>query len=292
MATDEFAPESSAKRCSEQECLAVLAQLFPNGFEGEDVLRELAPDGWAQSPLLATFHPSVEKLHEEAVRIHRNIENLPWAKGRDKTPEPTLEEIRAEHQEKPVDPATECRELVGLCLWDIFSDNHEVVAPDCRVVDLGSFRASAGVIAEFLNGRPCGHGYNYMDFYMGTIWLSGRADLGPVYLLLFRRLKALGFDWVYHFPRLMLVDMRPLLDSLKEQEPQEPEWASYDPSKALAEEQERAEHDAETASFREKLDEAHRHDVERAANQPPPNTVAAYQQVYGHLPLGWPPSME
>jgi hypothetical protein len=51
-----------------------------------------------------------------------------------------------------------------------------------------------------------------MRFYMGTIWISQRADLTPVYAMIFRRLKPIGADWVYHFPELGLVEFAPADD--------------------------------------------------------------------------------
>ncbi|MFN2447577.1 MAG: hypothetical protein ABR606_18570 [Vicinamibacterales bacterium] len=44
---------------------------------------------------------------------------------------------------------------------------------------------------------------------MGTIWISRRADLTPVYAMIFRRLKAEGADWVYHFPEIGIVELAP-----------------------------------------------------------------------------------
>lgn len=44
--------------------------------------------------------------------------------------------------------------LLGLCLWDVFSDNHDVIAADGRVVHLGSFRGSAVTIDR--SGLPAG----------------------------------------------------------------------------------------------------------------------------------------
>jgi hypothetical protein len=41
-------------------------------------------------------------------------------------------------------------ELVGLCLWDTFSDNHEVIAADGRLSDIGSFRGAGAFIDEHL----------------------------------------------------------------------------------------------------------------------------------------------
>lgn len=50
---------------------------------------------------------------------------------------------------------------------------------------------------------------------MGTIWIAQRADLTLVYELIFGRMRALGLDWVYHFPKLYFVDLRPLRDELE-----------------------------------------------------------------------------
>jgi len=238
--------------------------------------------------------------------------------------------VIAEHAESPVEPERECRELVGLCLWDVFSDNHEVVADDGRGLDLGSMRRSGGFLADVLNAqggpppppKPEVHGmidalfpsdpnpdprvaefmaqmrkemtgdggYGYLDFYMGTAMVAGRADLQPVYEMIFRRLKARGHDWVYHFPRLGLVDLRPLKKQLDEQAGEgESGFASYDPEAALAAEQEERKHDEEVAELRESLDEGYREAVEAARQADPPTTVRAYAVVYGHFTDGWPP---
>ena len=65
-----------AKRLSDPELTEFFARLFPHSFAGADVLAEIAPEGWEQSPLLACFHPSVETVFEEQVQVHRNIEKL------------------------------------------------------------------------------------------------------------------------------------------------------------------------------------------------------------------------
>jgi hypothetical protein len=51
-----------ANSYSDEELHAEFDRLFPHGFAGPDVLRELAPGGWENSPLLAVFHPSVDQL--------------------------------------------------------------------------------------------------------------------------------------------------------------------------------------------------------------------------------------
>lgn len=325
-------------RLTNDESHEFFAKLFPNGLAGEDVLAELAPAGWASSPLSCVFHPSSEQIHEESVRMRENLREVFKSQRKSAEAEesskpsepPTLEQVRSEYQPRPLEPEREVRELVGMCLWDIFSDNHEVFAPDGRVVDLGSFRASGGFIAEVVNrGMGVDPGaaeeremarlqrmigiqpsdipsllaelaaereqadriYDYLDFYMGTQTIAHRADLTPVYNMIFRRLRLLDCDWQYHFPRLLLVDLRPLGDALKENDA-EPAWANYDPSSEFAKEQADQERNAELAKMRAEMAKAHREAVDAAQSSPPPMTVAAYLAIFGYLPEGWPPHVE
>ena len=278
-----------AESYSEAELLAEFELLFPRGFAGPDVLQELAPAGWERSPLSAVFHPAPAQLLVEALRMHRNLTSLRKPDDRRPVPpEPTLEQIAREHRERPAETEAEVRELVGQCLWDVFSDGHEVVASDGRQFDLGSFRASGGFLADVLNRQTGTEQYDYLSFYMGTIWVARRADLTPVYRMIFRRLRARGLDWVYHFPRLYAVDMRPLKEALERQD--QPEWAGYDPSDALAQEEAELKRDKNLADLRESLAEGHREAAEQAADGPPPATVLAYEAVFGRFPRGWPPS--
>jgi hypothetical protein len=301
---------------SDAELEAEFDGLFPQGFAGPDVLQELAPVGWENSPLVAVFHPSLAQTYEESLRFHRNLGRL--RKSNDQhppRPEPTFDEVASSFREHPIEAEQEVRELVGQCLWDVFSDSHEVVdrgrrtegggrraldrgrrtegggrragKHDRRVLDLGSFRGSGAFLAEILNRQTGDDQYDYMSFYMGTIWAAQRADLTPVYRMIFRRLEGRGLDWVYHFPRLGVVDFRPLKAALEQK--QGPDWLSYSPSKALAKEQEEAEHDKSLAELRESLDAGYREAIEEALNGPPPTTVRAYEEVYGCFPEGWPP---
>lgn len=296
---------------TEAECEAEFRRLFPNGLAGEDVLAEIAPAGWEKSPLLSAFHPTLDQVYEEAVGFHENLANLPWGKepkDKKQRPAPTREEIAAEFQETPIEQRHECAQLVGECVWDIFSDNHEVVGADRRVLDLGSFRGSAGFIADFAKPdlkpmepldlpeefsfkMPPGFpplDMGYLQFYMGSTRTSHRTDLAPIYQMIFRRLKARGHDWVYHFPEIGLVDLRPLKAQMDE-EAGEKAWESYDPSASFGKEAEEAEHDREVDEMREKLAEGHREAIEASRHRPPPRTVLAYQVVYGRFPAGWPP---
>ncbi len=317
---------------SEDESIALFAQLFPQGFAGPDVRRAIAAEAWEASPLLALFHPSAEQRFREAVQMHRNMEGL-RRKDTEPSPKPTREEFVDDGDDAPA-PDEEISRLVGMCLWDIFSDSHDVLDDAGREVSLGSFRSSAGFIADRLNeqvkaglvGGPAidaatraeevqkqmkelmpGMGndllfqfmkehqtgpYDYMDFYMGCASIAGRADLTPVYRMIFTRLKALDLDWKYSFPRLHVVDMRPLkeaMDAGKAEESGEPEWANYSPEAELEKDEANREKDRDIAEMRESLDEGYRESVEAALEQPPPTTVRAYKEVFGEWPNGWPP---
>jgi hypothetical protein len=251
------------EQLSERECEAVFARLFPLGLGGADVRVEIAPAGWDQSPLLAVFHPSVEQVHRERVRIRRNLRRLgEGRRTRPDEPEPTLEQVRATWQDSPVERDREVRELIGDCVWDIFSDNHDVVAPDGRLVHLGSFRGSGGFVADLLNREVGDDRYDYIDFYLGTIWVSDRADLTPVYAMIFRRLARHGYDWEYTFPRLYAVRLAEPDDS---------------------------ERDRRGTELDEMLEDGHREALARAQDEPPPRTVEAYRAVYDRDPRGWPP---
>ena len=322
-------------RLSDDECRELFDTLFPEGFAGPDVQAELAPEGWEASPLKAVFHPSPEQVYEESVQMHRNIQRLKkkQQEGEEEAgeeadgKEPTLAEIEADWQDPPADPEREVRELVGMCVWDIFSDNHEVTAADGRVADLGSQRGSAGFIAEWVNTRlghppstpedemqrimdmanamqagnfdalkPRERGgtrvYGYEDFYMGTAMVRNRTDLSPVYRMIFARLQRLGCDWTYHYPELHLVDFRPLQEQMEAEEMEEggEDFAVYDPSEAFAKEQENQQRDAELAEMREDIDQGNREARAQAAKDEPPTVVQAYNATFGHLPRGWPPA--
>ena len=284
--------DSQSERLTEAELHALFDRLFPQGFAGADVHAEIAPDGWERSPLLACFHPSAERLFDESVQIHRNIESLRMlAERRQVAPldiaslqEPTLEDVRREYEPGPVRADEELTELVGLCLWDVFSDNHDVNTDDGRLADIGSFRGAGAFLDEHLTRDRGGwRGGDYLRFYMGTIWIHARADLAPVYAMIFRRIKAMGGDWVYRFPELGLVDVgggRPASES--------PGRCS--PSEALASDRKAQARETEVARVRAELEEMSAQAREDAMDRLPPATVRAYRQVYGRDPNGWPPA--
>jgi hypothetical protein len=294
---------------SEPEAYAFLGSLFPGGLKDPALIAELCPERWENSPLFACYHPSPEVRYAESLEFLRNMKNLGSLLSRRKCetaqappeepeePEPTFEEFLAKNPAESPELSAgqaidEPAELLGLCVWDVFSDNHQVIAADGRVVDLGSFRGSAGVIADFFEGSTdreegpedgiwsAWDDSDYMHFYMGSWGLARRADLSPVYRLIFRRLKSLGADWTYSFPRLHLIDF-----GSREEDP----GTDYDPSAALAKEAERKAREEELRQMRRKMDRDTLAAKREARRNEPPTTVLAYQQIFGLFPTGWPP---
>jgi len=281
------------ERLSRRELDELFDRLFPHGVAGSDVVSEIAPDGWERSPLLACFHPSIERIFEETLHVHRNIESLltAWSRREGATetrasrPEPTLEEVRREYQPSPVQEIEELTKLLGLCLWDVFSDNHDVVAADGRIVDIGSFRAASAFLDEYLTRdkrEPWCSG-DHMRYYMGTTCISGRADLTPVYSMIFRRLRAIDGDWVYHYPEIHLIDVSGVCAGDEHTEP-------YSVSEGAASELKAQKRRTELERLRAELAQSNAEAREEAMDQPPPATVRAYRHVYGRDPRGWPPA--
>lgn len=256
----------------------MLDEWFPGGPASDDVARALVPDGWAASPYKDVFP---DETPEERVKHEKFMAGL-LAKmftpeARAELPADMLEELERPFRPRPPrDARDKLADLFGLCLWDVISDNHVPRDPARRELDFGSFRGSAGVLAEWAD-RSLGVGQvrSYTDYYLGARTLGESVDLRPVYAHQFRRLLACECDWEYVFPRLSLVD----LSHLKER----PD--GYDPEREMADERRRAE----VAEQQRAFDEARAEDMRAAAGKPPPTVVAAYREVAGRWPRGWPP---
>ena len=234
---------------SEQESFDLLRQMFPGGLESADVLSVLCPQGWEGSSLKLLF----------------------------------TGEAHGEQQD-----TDNCRlgYLVGLCLWDILSDNHDLIFPNGQVAHLGSFRATAGIISDFFAGESGDGdkwGEGYLDFYMGTWSVKNRDALKPIYRYIFSRLRERGIDWKYSFPRLCVIRFD------KPEGETKADFENYDPSASFAAEKKEREEEEESARLEEQLEKLYRESIEQARSEPPPATVRAYFEVFGKWPSGWPP---
>lgn len=241
------------------------------------LFQELAPEGWSKSPYVLFFHPSAEQQFEEHKRLTDNLNRLdPKNEKKDYSAPETFKQ----DDTGSVDGQTEFLYLLGLVVYDIFSNNHTVVDPGKKEYDFGSMRGSGAFIADFFNEMELSTDYDYIDFYMGTVWINSRADLEPFYCYVFEKLKQKKLDWIYSFPRLYLFSPKKPAEEAKPEE--------YDPEKSVLKELETKESDEKTRELREKLDEDYRRAFEEAKYKPLPAMVKAYKEVFGTLPEGYP----
>lgn len=99
---------------SEHACTAVLRALFDRS---DEIMLELAPEGWAGSPLRLIFHPTAEQQYEQAMRIRENLRG--WSKRAAQKPE-LPEPQRTDFTTDPPDagnPMDELLKLLGDCTW-------------------------------------------------------------------------------------------------------------------------------------------------------------------------------
>jgi hypothetical protein len=175
--------------------------------------------------------------------------------------------------------------VLGLAVYDIFSNNHDVVGVDNKTYDLGSLRGSGHFMADFLNKNyenPA-KSYGYMDFYMGTIWIRSRGDLTPFYEFVFQKLKEFHCDWNYFFPRLFLIEPKKIFDSSEIQD-----YTIYKPELAVLHELGLTEEDQGAKKLQAEFDKAYEAEFEEAKYKPLNKIVAAYKNVYGEMPNGHP----
>jgi hypothetical protein len=278
-AIKEMADNDSTK--SDAECIDVLKFIFDGAT---DFYKEIAPNGWGHSEFVYFFHPTPQRKYEEYIRMRDNLNSL--------TKKKNVEEREIDPSEFKQDDLTgiaewdEFQYLLGLCTYDIFSNNHEVIGADNKVFDIGSMRGAGRFIADFLNGQVQGTNskeYDYIDFYMGTVWVSERGNLLPFYEYVFRKLKEYSCDWKYSFPRLFLVDPSEMVGSKDNQNMED-----YKPEQAVQKELESSERQKETKKMRDELDKAYREEYDEAKYKPLEQLVQGYKNVYGVLPNGHP----
>lgn len=264
----------------DNECLDILKFIFNNA---EAFYNKIAPKGLKKSDLVFFLHPTPEQQYEEHIRIRENINRL-TKKSKQEDQEVEINDFKQDDL-SDISEYDEFLYILGLSVYDIFSNNHEVIGNDKKIYDFGSLRGSGGFIADFFNDNFPDNSkkYNYMDFYMGTIWIKERGDLTPIYEHIFRKLKDYRCDWKYSFPRMYLVDLQKSFNSSDEDN-----LKNYKPETAVQKELELTEKDKQTKKFQEELDKIYKEEYEKAKYKPLSPMVQAYKNIYGQLPNGHP----
>ncbi|HFA49807.1 MAG TPA: hypothetical protein ENJ95_12430 [Bacteroidetes bacterium] len=267
---------------SQEDCTGLLKKIFG---KPENLLNKTAPDGWKNSSLFFVHHPTEEEQSERASAFRENLDSLHGlsknaGKGLSPAPRPEVE-VQVPDQ-SPAQPFDEFIDILGHCIWHVFSDNHDVVDAEGKAFHLGSWRGAAGFIADFINQHfPVGKCYGYMDFYMGFWYEEDRVKCFPVFIHIFEILKSEGLDWVYSFPGVYIVDFEK-----GDNAPDDP--ANYNPNKAMAGTIEKEERTKKFEQLKADLEKTREAEMEEARYKAPPVAVQAYRKVFGRLPEGFP----
>lgn len=281
-----------ALRCKIVRFAAKMAENYTTDLQNREVLeiifdgaidfyRAIAPNGLVNSEYIYFFHPTPAQLSEEYARMSENINRL-----LKKEPEKDLsKEESPQVNFSEINEFDEFIQILGLSVYDIFSNNHTVIDKNGKEYDLGSMRGTGRYIADFINNRyyfPSGK-YGYLDFYMGTIWIKTRANLLPFYEYIFNKLRQLKCEWIYTYPRLYLLDLSKVNSNMTSQDAEK-----YDPAESVLQEIEAAKKSKKLEDIRQELDDAYREGYEAAKYKPLEPLVKAYKNIYGKLPDGHP----
>ncbi|HET7116544.1 MAG TPA: hypothetical protein VFI29_08645 [Hanamia sp.] len=270
------------KELPEDICEALLIELFQSIPE---LLPTIAPDGFANSPLVLIFHPTPEQRYKEYCRMSENIAALQKAGKQqiDVNSIVSFEEFIKDIKSEPVDEQYEMVSIFGDCIWNIFSNNHTVYNENGESYDLGSWRGSGRFIADVINKLELvpGKFFDYMDFYMGHIFTQERTDITQVYEFIFKILKEKNLDWEYSFPRMGLV-------SFEKDEEENNDIENYDPSEAMKQRLEKEQQRNEINKLQQNFDEMYEAEYEEARFKKPSPEVLAYYNIYQHYPKGHP----
>ena len=265
---------------SQASCLELIKHIFTNY---EAFYSTLVPRGWKASEFVYFFHPTSEQQLKAAQQMQERLDSLRKIKDQNaKVDEKTysLADFPADDLSQ-VDETTEFPRILGLAVYDIFSNNHTVLSATGKAFVLGTMRGSGRFLAEFFNMNlmEVGEPLDYLDFYMGTTLIEDRANLLPFHQYIFTKLKAQNCEWEYAFPRLYL--FKPA-KGLTSDSP-----VNYDPVQAQLNTLKEQEEFSKMKAFQEELDALYEETRETAKYLPPPKIVQAYRTVYGKWPEGF-----
>jgi hypothetical protein len=251
---------------NEAEVEAFFNALFPYGIVGNDVLNEFGPGLKWEFPTWRSLARSLFTLLPGSwqPRFSIEISNTKY-ESRNRLDSRVL---RAER------PALAMH--VAQCLWDVFSDNNQVITSDGRGVADWGFRGWSHFMNEQI-AKTIGQWReeNYFYFAMGDYQHSHVYDVNEIYLMIFRRLKAHGADWLYNPPESFLMTVGATDETVN---------ASRSGRRLCPEEEAVIK---ELQAMRESVPGMNQGLRGTWASIPPPPPVAAYQSIFGGDPRGW-----
>lgn len=187
-------------------------EVLSHAYGDMDVTMDiLCPEGVAYSEWFANEERTDEGLYQDYLESVKNRNAYMTEQKGDEykpiTPMAMEDFLKSEYYEKEdPDYYVAFVELFSNCIWDVFSGNNAVYFKEHKI-DLGTWRGSAQMIADFVN-HTCEADYTFQsnDFYCGNIDDAFREDYLPMYELIFTRLKAASCTWVIDEDITMAVD--------------------------------------------------------------------------------------
>ena len=161
-------------------------------------MRQLAPDGWEDSPWFLFFHPTLEQDYEAYVDITEgNNRDGTDLFGNPQPPVPvlTLEEYARTEWEgpSPTQPQAELLELLGRVIYEL--RYYQIKHPSGCIIRFEIGRDWGRFIAQLLNMHyPLDEReFDTYDFFNVTM-LEDYLDPSPVWQLFFRRMKEADYE--------------------------------------------------------------------------------------------------
>jgi len=257
----------------------------------EKTLQLLSPEGWKNSPLYAVSHPSAAQQMKEELGFNHFTKLILDRMGESVEEDPNFGLTEDQFKElKPGSPTEHdllC--LLGTCITEIMADYCLVITTKRKFYYLGPMERASNYMARFLNRYYPIPDWEFkpFNFFHASGEAEGRADIMPIWTLLFQRLKERGLDWVYSLPK---GDFSELIDewrtAIKSYDPPPQDMDAYDPAHDMEMEMER-EHVLKTIDYVEEVaNEMLEKELEVYAYDPP-FMIRGYHAVFGDWPTGF-----
>ena len=118
----------------DDECVDILRFIFK---DAEQFYAKKTPNGFLKSDLVLFLHPSPEQQYEEDIRMRDNINRL-TKKSKQEDENINISDFKQDDL-TDISGYNEFLYILGLSIYDIFSNNYEVIGYDKPVRDYCSF---------------------------------------------------------------------------------------------------------------------------------------------------------
>jgi len=188
---------------SEKKVWKMFLKLFPNGLTSKEIFKALIPNGLKNSTFVLCYHPTDEIYYRQHIECTKNTSHLDVLCSEKLNepvkPKPILDYETVIKENKPtrIQTKLEMAQILGDCIWDVFSGNNEVFSNNGWIYHLGSWRGTGSFLSDYIKKFDSLH-FDYMNFYMGTQGMNvypKEVEFEKIYLYIFKLLKKNKLDW-------------------------------------------------------------------------------------------------